>query len=164
MTKTDRLVVALIYRQKQGGLAGRAARAALLLLGVDFHASVGPGLTVLHSTSGGLVTHAAARIGSNVTIMHGVTIGRSDLGGPSDVGDGPRFVIEDDVFIGAGAVILARAGRTLTIGRGAVIGANAVVLESVPAGETWAGNPARCIARAASTPELADVTGTHVAA
>jgi len=41
--------------------------------------------------------------------------------------------------IGAGAVILPG----ITIGEGAVIGAGAVVTRNVPAGEIWAGNPAR---------------------
>jgi acetyltransferase-like isoleucine patch superfamily enzyme len=40
--------------------------------------------------------------------------------------------------IGAGAVILPG----VTIGEGAMIGAGAVVTKSVPAGETWVGNPA----------------------
>jgi serine O-acetyltransferase len=50
-------------------------------------------------------------------------------------------VIEDDVFIGSGAKILG----DVRIGRGAQIGANAVVLQSVPAGAVVAGVPARII-------------------
>lgn len=48
-------------------------------------------------------------------------------------------VVEDDVAIGMSAVI----GPGVTIGRGATIGMGAVVTKSVPAGETWVGNPAR---------------------
>ena len=61
----------------------------------------------------------------------------------------PRSRVHPQVFaqtrvgrgasIGAGAVILPG----LTIGDGAMIGASAVVTRDVPAGETWIGNPAR---------------------
>lgn len=51
----------------------------------------------------------------------------------------PTTLIERGASIGAGAVILPG----LTIGAGAMIGAGAVVTKSVPAGETWVGNPAR---------------------
>lgn len=47
--------------------------------------------------------------------------------------------IGDDVWIGAGAIVLGG----VTIGDGAVIGAGAVVTHDVPAGERWAGVPAR---------------------
>lgn len=61
------------------------------------------------------------------------------IGGRSGIFAVPQ--IEDDVFIGAGARILG----DVTIGRGAVIGANAVVLKSVPPGAIVAGVPARII-------------------
>jgi acetyltransferase-like isoleucine patch superfamily enzyme len=48
-------------------------------------------------------------------------------------------VIEDDVNIGAGAVILPG----IRLGAGCTIGAGAVVTKDVPAGETWVGVPAR---------------------
>jgi serine O-acetyltransferase len=47
------------------------------------------------------------------------------------------------VVIGAGAKVIFKLGQILTVGRGAVIGANAVVLSSVPPDEIWAGMPAR---------------------
>lgn len=49
----------------------------------------------------------------------------------------------DGAYIGAGAVI--RQG--LKIGAGATVGMGAVVTKDVPAGETWAGNPARPMLR-----------------
>ncbi len=51
----------------------------------------------------------------------------------------PTTIIRRGASIGAGAVILPG----VTIGAGAMIGAGAVVTKDVPAGETWAGNPAR---------------------
>ena len=81
-----------------------------------------------------VVIHERARIGRNVMISPCVTIG-----GRSGIVNVP--VIEDDVFIGAGARILG----DIRIGQRAVIGANAVVLESVPDDAVVAGVPARVI-------------------
>ncbi|WP_302291787.1 DapH/DapD/GlmU-related protein [Barnesiella intestinihominis] len=49
--------------------------------------------------------------------------------------------IEDDVFIGMNAIIC----NSVTIGRGAVVGAGAVVTKDIPPYQIWAGNPARHI-------------------
>lgn len=73
-------------------------------------------------------------IGKNVMISPCVTIG-----GRSNIYDVP--IIEDDVFIGVGAKILGN----VTIGKGATVGANAVVLDSVPPGSVAVGVPARVI-------------------
>lgn len=81
-----------------------------------------------------VVIHERSQIGRHVMISPCVTIGgRSGMFGVP--------VIEDDVFIGAGAKILGE----VRIGRRAMVGANAVVLQSVPAGAIVAGVPARVI-------------------
>lgn len=49
--------------------------------------------------------------------------------------------IEDDVWIGAGAIILPG----ITVGKGSVVGAGSVVTKNVPSGVTVAGNPARIV-------------------
>lgn len=57
-----------------------------------------------------------------------------------------NIVIEDDAYIGAGAVLKQGIpGKPLVIGRGAVVGMGAVVTKSVPAGVTVVGNPARIL-------------------
>ena len=53
------------------------------------------------------------------------------------------IIIEDDVYVGEGAMLL---GGT-TIGAGSIVGAGAVVRQAIPAGSVVAGNPARVVAR-----------------
>lgn len=69
----------------------------------------------------GIVIHSQTRIGHRVTIMQQVTLGGRRLG----INEAP--VIEDDVYIGAGAKILGQ----VRVGHHAVIGANAVVTRDV---------------------------------
>ena len=72
-------------------------------------------------------------------------------------------IIEDEVMIGCGAVILPG----VRLGQGCQIGAGAVVTKDVPAGETWVGNPAKLIHRPAATMDntvdwaLYDEVGPH---
>jgi serine O-acetyltransferase len=82
----------------------------------------------------GVVIHKKARLGRRVFVSPQVTIG-----GRSGHPDVP--VVEDDVYIGSGAKVLG----PIRVGRGATIGANAVVLKDVPDGAIVAGVPARVI-------------------
>ncbi len=84
----------------------------------------------------GIIIHPDTRIGSNVFISPQVT-----LGGRSEMDGAP--IVEDGVIIGTGAKILG----PIRIGKGARIGANAVVLNDVQPGVTVAGVPAREIVR-----------------
>jgi serine O-acetyltransferase len=120
---------------------------ALRLLGVDIPPTVeiGDGFELAHGAVG-LVMNPSTKIGNNVKIFQGVGLGLSPTevwpqGGAATGG----IVIEDDVVLGAGAQVVFTLGQTLTVGRGSLIGANAVVLTSVPPGEVWAGVPARRI-------------------
>jgi serine acetyltransferase len=93
---------------------------------------VGTGFTIYHGT--GLVVNDHARIGRNVTVRNGVTIGHQVAGGGSPL-------IRDGVVIGASALVLGE----IEIGEGAVIGAGSVVVKSVEAYTSVAGNPAKKI-------------------
>lgn len=75
--------------------------------------------------------HPRAKIGRGVMIHHGVTIGGKSLR------SGGVPVVGDNVYIGAGAKILGN----ITIGDDSLIGANAVVVKSVPAGSLVVGVP-----------------------
>jgi serine O-acetyltransferase len=77
----------------------------------------------------GIVVHPHAQIGNRVTLMQQVAIG------PRVPGDAAVPVIGDEVFVGAGARILGG----VHVGRGAVIGANAVVTRDVPSYSTVVG-------------------------
>lgn len=131
------------------GRGGKAAWAALKLLGVEIPPSVeiGGGLRLAHGAVG-LVVHQHTVIGRNVVLYQGVTLGRGDQYRRLDEVDhnpetGGRIIVEDEVIVGANAVVLFKVGQTLTLGRGSIVGANSTVLESVPPGEIWAGSPAR---------------------
>ena len=88
----------------------------------------------------GTVVHSNVTIGKRVTIFQNVTIAvRASTGSPH------RITIEDDVKIGANSVIISPKEGSLRIGRGARIGAGAVVAGDVPAGATVVSAPARIL-------------------
>ena len=109
---------------------------------------VGRGVKIYHSGLG-TVIHPRVVIGDNVGIAQGVVIG-----GRSNFKDVP--VIEDDVLIGAGAKVLG----PVRVGRGAIIGANAVVLHDVPAGAAVGGIPARILRKRESEAVRAQLVDT----
>jgi acetyltransferase-like isoleucine patch superfamily enzyme len=72
---------------------------------------------------------------------------RARLGPMAAVATAP-VVLEDDVWVGAGAILL----KGVTVGRGAIIGAGAVVTRDVPPYALAAGNPATVVARIDAPP------------
>lgn len=110
---------------------------------------VAPGLALTHGR--GIVVNAGARIGSNVTLFHGVTLGQRD----HIDSEGRRFttypVIEDDVWIGPHAIVVGG----VTIGKGSRIAGGAYVFESVPPYCVVLGNPGK-IVKHDCTPDVAN--------
>ena len=110
-----------------------------ILTGFECHldSTIGEGLLIAHTQN--IVIAQGAIIGKNVTIYNGVTLGAvSKDKGESDF----RFPrIKDGAIIYIGAKILG----PVTIGRMAIIGANAVVLQDVPDGCVAVGVPAHIL-------------------
>jgi serine O-acetyltransferase len=104
------------------------------ITGIDIHpgATVGENFFIDHGT--GVVIGETSRIGANVRIYQGVTLGAKSF--PLDEHGNPikgidrHPVVEDDVIIYSGATILGR----VTIGKGSIIGGNVWLLDSVPPG------------------------------
>lgn len=128
-------------------LIGKAAYYLLKMLGAEVPCSVpiGPGFELAHGGFG-TVVHSSTTIGARVKLYPGVTLGRADIYRPAAQSKFAGIVIEDDVILSPGCKVLCKAG-VLRVGRGSVIGANAVLLESTGEDEIWAGNPARCVGK-----------------
>lgn len=94
---------------------------------------VGPGLYIGHT--GLIIIHPEVKIGANLTIAHGVTIGAKGLG------EEGIPVIGDNVFIGSGAKVLGK----ISIGNNVRIGANAVVITDIPDNATVVGVPGKVV-------------------
>jgi serine O-acetyltransferase len=112
---------------------------ATQMAGMDlsWKTEIGPGLCIIHGW--GLVVAPGVRIGSNVTLFHGVTLGRRDrIHRTGDRSDPGYPIIEDEVWIGPHAIIVG----DVTIGRGCRIAGGAFVTASVPAHTIVGGNPA----------------------
>jgi serine O-acetyltransferase len=106
--------------------------------GIELPYSAKIGRRVVFEHQHGIVVHGDTVIGDECIIRQGVTLGIRRL---ERLGDAP--VLGRGVNVGAGAKILGK----LTIGDHAEIGANAVVLEDVPAGAIAVGVPARITRR-----------------
>lgn len=140
------LITTLAYARNLPGL-GKIAYYCLKLLGIELPVSVeiGEDLEIAHGGFG-IVIHSKAKIGNRVKIYPGVSVGRADIFNPISESKFTGIVIEDDVILSPGCKILGKEG-ILKVGRGTVIGANAVLLQSTGNGEIWAGIPAKRIGR-----------------
>jgi serine O-acetyltransferase len=119
-------------------IARAISQVARWLTGIEIHpgATLGPGFFIDHGM--GVVIGETAEIGADVTIYHGVTLGGTSLN------KGKRHpTIGDRVVIGAGAKVLG----AITIGDDSRIGANAVVVKSVPPNSVVVGVPGQIVQR-----------------
>lgn len=140
MAKRD-FYTRLVYARR--GPFGRVAYFLLKALGAEIPRSVSIGENFILVHGGfGVVIHPKAVIGNNVRIYPGVTLGRADIYLPAEQSKFTGIEIGDEAILAPGAKVLCREG-VLRVGRGTVVGANAVLLESTGEGETWAGMPAK---------------------
>jgi serine O-acetyltransferase len=104
--------------------------------GVEIHPGATLGRRVFFDHAIGIVIGETAEIGDDCTLYHGVT-----LGGVSWNKGKRHPTLEAGVTVGAGAKILG----PFSVGAGAKIGSNSVVVKAVPAGATVVGIPARIV-------------------
>ena len=127
-----------LYSVHLSPLAKLVSLVNFVIFGIEIgiRCRIGPGLILPH-TQGTVI--GATSIGADVTIFQGVTLGAREL----DIAYDPlaRPIIGNGVVLGAGAKILGG----IMLGNRCRVGANAVVLDSVPADAVAVGVPARII-------------------
>ncbi|MBS0511754.1 MAG: serine O-acetyltransferase [Proteobacteria bacterium] len=107
------------------------------LTGIEIHPGAVIGRRVFIDHGMGTVIGETAEIGDDCTIYQAVTLGGTSL----YRGAKRHPTLGQGVVVGAGAKVLGG----FSVGDGAKIGSNAVVVKPVPAGATAVGNPARLI-------------------
>jgi serine O-acetyltransferase len=125
--------------------------------GIEIHPGAKIGRRVFIDHGMGVVIGETAEVGDDCTIYQGVTLGGTSL----TRGAKRHPTLEPGVIVGANAQVLGG----FTVGEGAKIGSNAVVVKPVPAGATAVGNPARVIAANApakpAAPAIDGVAGVN---
>lgn len=126
------------YLRKLSPLAKIFSLFNFIVFGLEIavRCEIGKGLYFPH-TQGTVI--GAERIGENATIYHNVTFGAREI--DLYFNDMARPTVGDNVIVGAGAKVLGK----LHLGDSSRVGANAVVLEDVPAGATVGGIPAKIL-------------------
>jgi serine O-acetyltransferase len=121
--------------------------------GIEIHpaARLGEGIFIDHGA--GVVIGETAEVGRNVTLYQGVTLGGTGFA------CGKRHpTVEDNVTIGSGAKLLG----PITVGHGAKVGANSVIVHDVPPNSTVVGNPGHPVRVDGRRPEGPDADWIHL--
>ncbi len=129
------------------------AAVARSVTGIEIHpaAQIGRGFFIDHGM--GVVVGETAEIGDDVTLYQGVTLGGTGFA------TGKRHpTVQDNVTVGSGAKLLG----PITIGHGAKIGANSVVIHDVPPNSTVVGNPGHPVRVEGRRPEGPDADWIHL--
>jgi serine O-acetyltransferase len=129
------------------------AYASRSVTGVEIHpaAQIGDEFFIDHGS--GVVIGETAEIGDRVTLFQGVTLGGTGFA------RGKRHpTLEEDVTVGSGAKLLG----PITVGHGAKVGANSVVIADVPPNSTVVGNPGHPVRVEGRKPEGPDVDWIHL--
>jgi len=108
---------------------------------IPWRTAIAPGLALTHGR--GIVVNAGARIGRNVTLFHGVTLGQRDHIDAQGRRHTLYPVIEDEVWIGPHAIVVGG----VTVGKGSRIAGGAYVFEDVPPYSVVMGNPGKIVKR-----------------
>jgi len=114
---------------------------ARFLTGIEIHPGATVGRRVFIDHGLGVVVGETAEIGDECTIYQGVTLGGTSLGR----GTKRHPTLGRGVIVSAGAKVLGG----FTVGDGARVGSNAVLLQAVPPGATAVGIPARIVVKSA---------------
>ena len=110
-----------------------------MLTGIEIHPAARIGRRVFIDHGMGVVIGETSDVGDDCTIYQGVTLGGTSLH------PGKRHpTLEANVVVGAGAKVLGG----FSVGAGARIGSNSVVVREVPPGATVVGIPGRVVTRA----------------
>ena len=139
-----------LWKKKFLTLARGISQLSRFFTGIEIHpgAIIGPCFFIDHGM--GVVIGETSEIGSNVTLYHGVTLGGVSLE------KGKRHpTLDDNVVVGAGAKILG----DIHIGKGSRIGANAVVVNTIPEDSVVVGVPGHPVKR--SIPHQPDLLDFH---
>ncbi|MBA2521803.1 MAG: serine acetyltransferase [Solirubrobacterales bacterium] len=129
------------------------AYASRAVTGVEIHPAARIGNDFFIDHGAGVVIGETAEIGSCVTVYQGVT-----LGGTGSQRGKRHPTVEDNVTIGSGAKLLG----PITVGHGAKVGANTVVVGDVPPHATVVGNPGHTVRVEGRRPEGPDTDWIHL--
>ena len=125
-----------LWRYRLRLLARMLSHCNRFVTGIEIHPGAKIGRRFFIDHGAGVVIGETTEIGDDVLLYQGVVLGGTSLK------KGKRHpTLEDNVVVGAGAIVLG----AITIGNGARIGSGSVVVKAVPLGATVVGIPGRII-------------------